>query len=113
MSEEIRIALDWWPPEPDGPMGTEKARELVAALKPIIGPVVDAAEADLRQRIGPEAHSNRRPVPVRYLATTTLGAEMQSICLGTVSSLYGGDVRQNSIQLMRDGTVTWRRSGWS
>lgn len=90
-------------------MGEERARQLVAALKPIIGPVVDAAEADLRQRIGPQGTWCCSGASVRYLAATTLREGMASICVGTVYLTHSGDPVSNSIQLMRDGTVTWRR----
>ena len=48
---DVHIDLDWWPPSPDEPIGADRARELVDRLKVIADPVVQAAEADLRQRI--------------------------------------------------------------
>ncbi len=103
----VSVALDWWPPEPDEPIGEDRARELVAALRPIVGSVVDEAEADLREMIGPQGKVARGSAPASYFARVRFGPEMRSLCLGTVYELHNGDARQNSIQLLRDGTVTW------
>lgn len=103
-----RLDLAWWPPDPDEPIGEERARELVSRLRAIVGPVVDAAETDLRRHIGAGDRVRRSGAPVRYLATARLSREMRSLCVGTVSH-YSGELAQNSIQVMRDGTVTWRR----
>jgi hypothetical protein len=105
----VRITLSWWPPEPDAPLGIDHARELVAALKPIIGPVVDAAEADVRTRVGYDIEVRRSASPVRVLAIRSLSAEMTSLCLGIVYQTNTNPAVTASIQIMRDGTVTSRR----
>lgn len=105
----VSVGLSWWPPAPDEPIGEERAKELVAALKPIIGSVVDAAEEDLRARVGPHSKIKRGAAPVSWIARHAFSPEMRSLCLGTVYQSHSGDPEANSIQLMRDGTVTWRR----
>ncbi len=104
-----RIPLPWWPPDPDEPLGIDRARALVAALKPIIAPVVDAAELDVRTRAGYPIDMSRSAESVGVLATRSLAAEMTSLCLGIVYQTDANPAACVSVQLMRDGTVTWRR----
>ncbi len=104
-----RVPLPWWPPDPDAPLGLDRARELVDALKPIIAPVVDAAESDVRARVGYPIDVSRSAESVGVLATRSLAAEMTSLCLGIVYQTDANPAASASIQLLRDGTVTWRR----
>jgi hypothetical protein len=108
---ETRIELPWWPPDPNEPIGTDRARQLVAALRLVARPVVDAAEADLRSRLDPDTGIVRRGAPLHYLARVRFGLEMRSVCVGTVYQAASGDALQNSIQLHRDGVLRWRRDG--
>jgi hypothetical protein len=105
----VRVALDWWPPAPEEPIGEERAAALVAALRPIIGPVVAAAEADLRARVGEGKEIVRGAAPASWIARQHLGAEQRALCLGTVYEVGGGNPQANAIELLRDGTVTWWR----
>lgn len=109
----VSIELEWWPPDPEEPIGEERAKELVAALRQVIGPVLEATEADLREQIGPEPQIVRGPAPVSYLAKRRFAPELQALCLGTVYEGHNGNARKNSIQLLRDGRVTWWRGGGS
>lgn len=92
-----RISLPWWPPDPDAPLGLDRARALVAALKPIVGQVVDLAESDVRARAGYPIDVSRSAESVGVLATRRLTVGMTSLCLGIVyqtdanpgSSCYG------------------------
>ena len=102
-----RIPLPWWPPDPDAPLGLDRA--LVAALKPIIAPVVDAAESDVRTRAGYPIDVSRSAASVSVLATRRLTVGMTSLCLGIVYQTDANPAASASIQLLRDGTVTWRR----
>ncbi len=104
-----RIDLDWGPPDPEEPIGEARARELVAALKPIIGPVVAAAEADVRARAGYAIEVRRYAEPAWLLATRSLSADMTSLCLGIVYQANANPAASASIQLVRDGRLTWRR----
>jgi hypothetical protein len=104
-----QIGLAWWPPSPDERIGEERAQELIAALKRIAGPVVDAAEADLRHRANPGTEIVRSGSPASYLARCRFDPEMRSICVGVVYEAHAGDAQQNSIQLHRDGVLRWRR----
>ncbi len=104
-----RISLPWWPPDPDAPLGLDRARALVAALKPIVGQVVDLAESDVRARAGYPINVSRSAESVSVLATRSLAAEMTSLCLGIVYQTDVNPAASASIQLLRDGTVTWRR----
>jgi hypothetical protein len=106
---EVHIGLTWWPPPSDEPLGIDRARALVAALKLIIGPVVDAAESDVRARAGYPIDVSRSAESVSVLATRSLAAEMTSLCLGIVYQTDANPAACVSVQLMRDGTVTWRR----
>ncbi len=105
----VSLSLPWWPPDPDEPLGIDRARALVAALKPIIGPVVDAAESDVRARAGYPIDVSRSAESVGVLATRSLAVGMTSLCLGIVYQTEANPAACVSVQLMRDGTVTWRR----
>jgi fructoselysine-6-P-deglycase FrlB-like protein len=78
-------------------------------LKPIITPVVDAAESDVRARAGYPIDVCRSAEPVSVLATRSLAVGMTSLCLGIVYQTDANPAASASIQLLRDGTVTWRR----
>lgn len=101
---DMPLDRPWWPPDPEAPIG-----ELVAVLKPSIGPVVDAAAADARARAGVPGALERDAEPAGVLATRTLAAGMASLSLGTVDQRGIGDAIRTSIQLLRDGRRTWRR----
>ncbi|MDQ3525424.1 MAG: hypothetical protein M3451_10280 [Chloroflexota bacterium] len=78
-------------------------------MKPIIAPVVDAAESDVRAQAGYPIDVSRSAEAVGVLATRRLTAEMTSLCLGIVYQTDANPAASASIQLLRDGTVTWRR----
>jgi uncharacterized protein YjbJ (UPF0337 family) len=60
---EIPIELPWWPPEPDEPIGEERAAELVQRLREIAGPVVDRrTSGDRQQRHGLCISNGCRPM---------------------------------------------------
>jgi hypothetical protein len=105
-----RIDLPWWPPEPDERIGDERAREVIAALRIIAGPVVDAAEADLRHRANPGTEIVRSASPASYIARFRFDdPRVRSLCVGVVHEAHAGDAQQNAIQLGRDGVLHWRR----
>ena len=106
---EVHIGLPWWPPSPDEPIGADRARELLQRLKEIAGPVVSEAEADLRERSSPGIEIVRGGAPLSYFARARFGAEMRSLCVGTVYQVHTGDPESNSIQLHRNGVLRWRR----
>ena len=106
---DIHIGLSWWPPDPDEPLGEERARELVQRLKEIAGPVVSEAEANLRERSSPSIQIVRGGAPLSYLVRTRFGDELRSLCVGTVYQVHAGDPESNWIHLHRDGALRWRR----
>ncbi len=106
----VHLSLDWWPLSPDEPMGEDRARDLVTKLRRVIGPIVAEAEADLRTRMNYAMTVMRYAEPVQALATRSLSAEMTALCLGILYPQHDSG-ESNSIELRRDGTVTWRR--WS
>ena len=93
-------------------MGEERARELVAELKWIAGPVVQAAEADLRQSIYPDAPVVWSMDHRGYIANVIFKHEVESLCVGVLYEDHAGDAEQNSIELRRDAVLRWRRC-WS
>ena len=107
--ESPQIDLAWWPPDPEEPIGEECAQELIAALRRVIGPVVDAAAADLQARSNPGTEIVRSGAPAAYLARIRFGPEMQTICVGTVYETAAGDPQSCSLHLDRAGRLTWRR----
>ena len=106
---EIHIGLPWWSPSPDAPIGADCARELVERLELIADPVVLAAEADLRQRILPDAPIVWSMDHRGYITKETFSHEQRSLCVGVVYEDHSGDAAQNSIQLHRDGALRWGR----
>lgn len=105
----VRIDVAWLPLLADGErIGVERASELVQALKAVIGPLINACEADLRSRLPYEITVRRSGVTVRYLAKQSFG-DVACICIGTVYQTHTGDSIQNAVHFWRDGQVTWRR----
>lgn len=106
---DVTRDLPWWPP-PDGePLGQARAEELVAMLILLADPVAEDAEADLRRRVGHHAAVIRSRASFSYLAHMALAPEMEALRVGLVYAERDGDVQQNSLQLRRDGRLTWRR----
>lgn len=107
---DVRIGLDWWPPGPEEQIGEERAQELVQRLRELAGPIVDEAEADLRQRIAPDVEVVRSGAPARSIARFRFDdPRVRSLCVGIVYETRKADAEQNSIQLGRDGVLRWRR----
>jgi hypothetical protein len=107
---DAHIDLAWWPPAPDERIGEERAQELLEALKRVAGPVVDDAEADLRQRANPGTEIVRSASPATYTARFHVDdPHVRSLCVGVVYEEHAGDAQQNAIQLHRDGVLRWRR----
>ena len=94
---------------PDEPIGADRADELVRRLEVIADPVVQAAEADLRQRIVPIAPIVWSMDHRDYIARVAMSPEVQTLCVGVVYEDRSGDPESNSIQLHRDGVLRWRR----
>ena len=97
------------PQSPDKPIGAARARELVRRLEVIADPVVQDAEADLRQRIVPDAPIVWSMDHRRYIAKVIFNHEVESLSVGIVYEDHSGDAAQNSIELGRDGVLRRRR----
>jgi hypothetical protein len=107
---EPRIDLPCCPPIPDERIGDDRAQESIAALRIISAPVVDEAEADLRQRASPGTEIVRSRAPVSYIARFRFDdPQVRLLCVGVVYETRAGDAQQNSIQLDRNGVLYWRR----
>lgn len=106
---EVHLNLAWWPPDPEEPIGDQRARELVEALRRVDRSVIDAAAADLQKRVNPGTDIIRSGAPASYLARIRFRQEMRSVCVGTVYEVGSGDPESCSLQLHRDGRITWRR----
>lgn len=103
------IDLPWWPPV-DEPIGEERAQEVIERLREIAGPVFRAAAVDLRSRIDPHSVIVRSGAPAAYIARCRFDdPQVKSLCVGTVYQNRANPAAMNSIQLMRDGMLTWRR----
>lgn len=108
---DVHIGLEWWPPGPDERIGEERAQELVQRLRELAGPVFREAEADLRQRIAPEAGIVRSGAPASYIARFHFDdPQVRAICVGVVYETRKADAEQNAIELGRDGVLRWRRA---
>lgn len=106
----VRIDLNWWPPHPGEPIDEARALELVVTLKRIAGPVVEAAAADLRRRIGEHPEIIRSGAPASYVARFRFDdLQVRSLCVGTPYQVGSGDPASNSIHLHRDGRLAWQR----
>ena len=75
----------------------------------IADPVVQAAEADLRQRILPDAPIVWSMDHRGYIAKQTYSPEVESVCVGVVYEDHSANGQQNSIQLGWDGVLRWKR----
>lgn len=105
----VRLDLTWWPLPDDERIGRERALELVRAIRAVIGPMVDACEADLRSRIPYKIDVVQSGAPASYLADQYFGDWVNTICIGTVYQTNAPDPIQNAFGIDRDGTVSWRR----
>ena len=106
---EVNVDLPWWPPLPDEPIGADRARELVERLEVIADPVVQAAEADLRQRIVPSAPIVWSMDHRGYIAKQTFDPEVTSLCVGVVYEDHSANGQHNAIELGWDGVLRWKR----
>ena len=106
---EVHIGLSWWPPSPDEPIGADRAHELVERLEVIADPVVQAAEADLRQRIVPDTPIVWSMDHHGAIAKETFNPEVTSLCVGVVYQDHSANGQQNAIQLGWDGVLRWKR----
>ena len=106
---EVPVGLTRRPPSSDEPIATARAGELVERLEAIANPVVQAAEADLRQPILPDAPIVWSMDHRDYIARFTFSPEVRSLCVGVVYEDHAANAQQNSIELGRDGLLRWRR----
>lgn len=105
----VASLLSWWPPEADAPLGKMRAEELIAVLLLIAEPVVDEAEADLRQRVAPDAEIVRSRAPLSYLAHIQCAPGLDTIRIGAAHEAGSDGPESNSLHLHRDGRLRWRR----
>lgn len=97
-----------WPPPPDEPIGTERARLYVAWIRDHAGPVLAEAESMIEARY-PGSETHRSAANVEALATWSLSAGMPGLCIGTAwCAFMAGSFAMVDITITRDGALIAR-----
>lgn len=96
---------EWWPLPDNTPIGEERAAELVEYIRSRATPIIDIANAYLKQR-NPGQEIRVRSSRVGAIAKLALEPHMTGIPIGTVSAGIGGNAHIVRIGFDRAGRVT-------